>query len=79
MEWSLAVLISTVPALMLIGTLAEASSSSNTDSISIPGEPRYTSSWAVEIHGGPALVDRLARKHGFLNLGKVKDHTLLLL
>ena len=73
MEWSVAVLISTVPALILLGTRAEASTNSNIDSISMPGEPRYTSSWAVEIHGGAAVADLLAGKHGFLNLGKVKE------
>lgn len=31
----------------------------------------YTNTWAVHIPGGPAVADRLARKHGFLNLGQV--------
>lgn len=33
---------------------------------------RYTSSWAVEItEGGSKLADAVAKRHGYLNLGKV--------
>lgn len=31
----------------------------------------FTNTWAVHISGGPAVADRLARKHGFLNQGQV--------
>lgn len=35
------------------------------------GEKVFTNTWAVHIPGGPAVADRVARKHGFLNLGQV--------
>lgn len=31
----------------------------------------YTNTWAVLVPAGPREADRLARKHGFLNLGPV--------
>lgn len=31
----------------------------------------YTNTWAVLVPAGPQEADRLARKHGFLNLGPV--------
>ena len=31
----------------------------------------YTISWAVEVLGGPAVANTIARKHGFENLGQV--------
>lgn len=31
----------------------------------------YTNTWAVEINGGPEEASRIARKHGFINLGNV--------
>ncbi|XP_034443376.1 furin (paired basic amino acid cleaving enzyme) b [Hippoglossus hippoglossus] len=31
----------------------------------------YTNAWAVEIVGGPEEADRIAREHGFTNLGNV--------
>lgn len=35
------------------------------------GQQVFTNTWAVHISGGPAVADRLARKHGFLNQGQV--------
>lgn len=31
----------------------------------------YTNTWAVQIDGGPEEADRIAREHGFINLGNV--------
>lgn len=31
----------------------------------------YTNTWAVQIHGGPEEADRVAREHGFTNIGNV--------
>ncbi|XP_058502006.1 furin (paired basic amino acid cleaving enzyme) b [Solea solea] len=31
----------------------------------------YTNTWAVQINGGPEEADRIAREHGFSNLGNV--------
>nr|XP_020470889.1 furin [Monopterus albus]XP_020470891.1 furin [Monopterus albus] len=31
----------------------------------------YTNTWAVQINGGPEEADRIAREHGFINLGNV--------
>lgn len=33
--------------------------------------PRYTESWAVEVRGGREAADKLAKDHGFTNLGEV--------
>lgn len=35
------------------------------------GDEFYTNSWAVEIRGGRAVADEVARRHGFLNMGQV--------
>ena len=35
------------------------------------GDLVYSNSWAVEIGGGDAEADSIARKHGFTNLGRV--------
>lgn len=35
------------------------------------GQEVFTNTWAVHISGGPAVADRLAHKHGFLNQGQV--------
>lgn len=35
------------------------------------GQKVFTNTWAVHISGGPAVADRLARKHGFLNQGQI--------
>ncbi|XP_014405077.1 PREDICTED: furin [Myotis brandtii] len=35
------------------------------------GQQVFTNTWAVHISGGPAVADRLARKHGFLNQGQI--------
>lgn len=32
---------------------------------------KYSNQWSVQINGGKEEADRLARKHGFLNEGKV--------
>lgn len=32
----------------------------------------YTPQWAVHIEGGQEVADRIAAKHGFVNLGKVR-------
>uniref|UniRef100_A0A4W6EFU2 Furin (paired basic amino acid cleaving enzyme) b n=1 Tax=Lates calcarifer TaxID=8187 RepID=A0A4W6EFU2_LATCA len=33
----------------------------------------YTNTWAVQINGGPEEADRIAREHGFINLGNVSS------
>lgn len=35
------------------------------------GDEFYTNSWAVEVTGGRAAADEVARRHGFLNMGQV--------
>lgn len=40
------------------------------------GQQVFTNTWAVHISGGPAVADRLARKHGFLNQGQVGSYRL---
>ena len=36
---------------------------------------RYTASWAVEItEGGEKMAEQVARRHGFINAGKVRIH-----
>ena len=32
----------------------------------------FTDQWAVHIEGGDAAAERIAQRHGFTNLGKVK-------
>ena len=34
----------------------------------------YTTSWAVEIDGDSKEADRLAKAHGFLNMGQVYSY-----
>ena len=34
----------------------------------------YTNSWAVEVIGGPEVADRIAQRHDFDNLGKVRRY-----
>ena len=34
-------------------------------------ETKYCNDWAVEIHGGIEMADKIADKHGFINLGQV--------
>ena len=70
MEWmsvNLKVVVVLISTVMLLGRHSEA-----IISIAIDSESRYTSSWAVEIPGGTGVADGVARKHGFLNLGKVR-------
>uniref|UniRef100_A0A673BW56 P/Homo B domain-containing protein n=1 Tax=Sphaeramia orbicularis TaxID=375764 RepID=A0A673BW56_9TELE len=38
----------------------------------------YTNAWAVQINGGPEEADRIAREHGFINLGNVSSFSNLL-
>ena len=33
----------------------------------------YSNRWTVQIDGDVGEADRLARKHGFVNLGKVRN------
>ena len=32
----------------------------------------YTNSWAVEVIGGPEVADKIAERHDFVNLGRVR-------
>ena len=32
---------------------------------------KYCNDWAVEIHGGMEMANKIADKHGFINLGQV--------
>ena len=32
---------------------------------------KYCNDWAVEIHGGVEMANKIADKHGFINLGQV--------
>ena len=36
-----------------------------------PEETKYCNDWAVEIHGGMEMANKIADKHGFINLGQV--------
>ncbi len=45
------------------------------DSIGSDDKPRYTSSWAIEVRGGPEAADALASNHGFQNRGQVRKYT----
>ena len=47
-------------------------SSGNPVSPSLEMIRRYCNDWAVEIHGDAEMVDRIARRFGFINLGQVK-------
>ena len=31
----------------------------------------YSNSWAVEVSGGDAMAESIARRHGFTNMGRV--------
>ena len=33
----------------------------------------YSNSWAVEIVGGPEAAQKIAEKHGFIHVGKVRN------
>lgn len=35
----------------------------------------FSNSWAVEILGGPEAADEIAKKHGFINKGQVREVT----
>ncbi|XP_063781932.1 furin [Pseudophryne corroboree] len=37
----------------------------------LTGHQVYTNTWAVRIPGGPAAADSIAKKHGFINHGKI--------
>ena len=34
---------------------------------------RYTASWAVQIDGGEKMADKIAKRNGFRNRGKVRE------
>jgi hypothetical protein len=34
----------------------------------------YTNSWGVEVAGGRAVADDVARRHGFVNVGQVRGN-----
>lgn len=36
------------------------------------GDKKFTNRWAVEVLGGSAAADTLAKKYGFINMGQVK-------
>ena len=36
----------------------------------------FTDSWAVEVHGGIEAANEIAERHGFTNMGRVRDITL---
>ena len=38
----------------------------------MPETAVYINMWAAEVYGGKREADRLARKHGFTNLGQVR-------
>ena len=38
---------------------------------SVDGYSQYTNSWAVEVRGGRRVADKLAKEHGFTNMGEV--------
>ncbi|XP_054858288.1 furin [Eublepharis macularius] len=42
------------------------------------GQHVYTNTWAVQVTAGPQEVERLARKHGFVNFGQIFDDYYLL-
>ena len=37
----------------------------------VDGYSEYTRNWAVEIRGGREAADKLAKEHGFTNMGEV--------
>ena len=37
-------------------------------------ETKYCNDWAVEIHGGMEMANKIADKYGFINLGQVLNH-----
>lgn len=39
----------------------------------LTGHKVYTNTWAVHIPGGPAVADRIAKKHSFINHGQVSN------
>ncbi|KAL8197325.1 UNVERIFIED_CONTAM: hypothetical protein K2H54_020394 [Gekko kuhli] len=44
----------------------------------VVGQHLYTNTWAVRVPAGPEEVERLARKHGFVNFGQIFDDYYLL-
>ena len=38
----------------------------------MPESAVYINMWAAEVYGGKQEADRVARKHGFVNLGQVR-------
>ena len=39
-------------------------------------DKKFTNRWAVEVLGGSAAADTLAKKYGFINMGQVNDSVL---
>ena len=35
---------------------------------------RYSNEFVVEVKGGPEVAEEIAQRHGFKNLGKVRDY-----
>ena len=38
----------------------------------------FTDSWAVEVHGGIEAANEIAERHGFTNMGRVRDKYYIL-
>ena len=58
-------------ALLALCVLPRGTTSEEEGGRRLPKGEFYTNSWAVEVAGGPAAADSVARRHGFLNLGQV--------
>lgn len=67
-----------LPVCVFLLTLWLAPSSSVGDDQRSPvGGEFYTNSWAVEVAGGRAVADDVARHHGFVNVGQVREFRIL--
>ncbi len=64
-------MLSVVLLVLATGLAAAATSSEEDDGSSTPP---FTDQWAVHISGGDQVADAIAARHGFTNLGKVKNH-----
>lgn len=60
------------PLLLLLWTLALGLLAGD-----VAGQHVYTNTWAARVPAGPEEVERLARKHGFVNFGPVSDASLV--
>lgn len=63
-------MLSVVLLVLATGSAAAATSSEEDDGSSTPP---FTDQWAVHISGGDQIADAIAARHGFTNLGKVKN------